>query len=79
MDFTKVFAPMARLETIRLVVALECERNWQLFQLDVKLAFLHGSLEEEVYVQQPPGFNERDKKQMVYRLHKALYGFKQTP
>jgi len=55
LDFSEVYALVARLERIR-VVAIACAKKWPLFQLDVKSAFLHGHLEEEVYIQQPPGF-----------------------
>ena len=79
LDYSEVFALVARTETIRLVVAVACARNWSLFQLDVKSAFLHGPLEEEVYVQQPPGFIVKGREQQVYRLRKALYGLKQAP
>lgn len=79
LDYSEVFAPVARHETIRLVVALACGRNWFLSHLDVKSAFLNGPLEEEVYVTQPPGFEVKHKERKVYRLHKALYGLKQAP
>lgn len=71
-----MFAPVARLETIRLVVALACKRRWPLHHLDVKPAFLNGPLEEVVFVSQPPGFEVQGKENMVYKLHKALYGLK---
>ncbi|GAU28641.1 hypothetical protein TSUD_159220 [Trifolium subterraneum] len=69
----------ARIETVRLVVALACKNRWSLYHLDVKSAFLNGPLEEEVYVSQPPGFEIHGKENMVYKLHKALYGLKQAP
>lgn len=69
-DFTEVFAPVARLETIRIVVAIACAKRWSLIQLDVKSTFLHGPLEEEVYVQQPSRFNIRNKEQQVYKFIK---------
>lgn len=78
-DYTEVYAPVARMETIRLVIALASSRNWPLCQMDVKSAFLNGRLDEEVYVLQPPGFEMRGQEQKVYRLHKALYGLKQAP
>lgn len=78
-DFTEVFAPVARLSTIRLVVAVSCARKWLMFQLNVKSVFLHGTLKEEVYVQKPPGFRERDNEDKVYKLQKALYGLRQAP
>lgn len=52
-DFTNVFAPVARLETVRLVVGITCPKNWEIYQLDVKSAFLNGPLKEEVFVRQP--------------------------
>ena len=79
MDYNEVFASVARLETIRLVVALASSKNWSLSHLDVKYAFLNGPLEEDVYVTQPPGFEVSGKEHMVYKLHKALYGLKQAP
>nr|KYP47011.1 Retrovirus-related Pol polyprotein from transposon TNT 1-94 [Cajanus cajan] len=77
-DYSEVFAPVARLETVRLIVALASWRNWKLWQLDVKSAFLNGSLDEEVFVAQPPGFICKGKELKVLRLKKALYGLKQA-
>lgn len=79
MDYFEVYAPVARLETVRLIVAIAYGRNWPMHHLDVKSAFLNGPLDEEVYVTQPPGFKIKGKEDMVYRLHKALYGLKQAP
>ncbi|GAU51473.1 hypothetical protein TSUD_95880 [Trifolium subterraneum] len=78
-DFNEVYAPVARLETIRIVVAIAAYNGWKMHQLDVKSAFLNGPLEEEVYVKQPPGFEVKGQEQKVYRLRKALYGLKQAP
>jgi len=78
-DYNEVFAPIARLETIRLVVALASSKSWSLSHLDVKSAFLNGPLEEDMYVTQPPGFEVSGKEHMVYKLHKTLYGLKQVP
>jgi len=78
-DYSEVFSPVARLETVRFVVALASSKNWSLSHLDVKSTFLNGPLEEDVYVTQPPGFEVNGKEQMMYKLHKALYGFKQAP
>jgi len=78
-DYGEVFAPMARIETIRLVVSLAVHFHWSLHQLDVKSAFLNGNLEEEVYVVQPQGFEVKEHINKVYRLRKSLYGFKQAP
>ncbi|WJX60656.1 hypothetical protein P8452_45840 [Trifolium repens] len=79
LDYDEVFSPVARHETIRLVIALACSRRWPLFHLDVKSAFLNGPLEEDVYVKQPPGFELKGKEDKVLKLHKALYGLKQAP
>ncbi|KAD6453846.1 hypothetical protein E3N88_08552 [Mikania micrantha] len=78
-DYTETFAPVARFETIRVVIAIAAYRGWELHQLDVKTAFLNGELNEEIYVQQPEGFTERGREELVYRLRKALYGLKQAP
>jgi hypothetical protein len=78
-DYNEVFAPIARIETVGLVVTLACKNIWDLYNLDVKSTFLNGPLEEEVYVTQPPGFEIKGKQKMVYRLYKALYGLKQAP
>ncbi|CAL9001633.1 unnamed protein product, partial [Prunus brigantina] len=78
-DFNETFAPVARLDTVRTLIALAAQRGWKLFQLDVKSAFLNGVLHEEVYVDQPPGFVIKNKEDGVYRLKKALYGLKQAP
>ena len=78
-DYEEVFAPVARIETIRLVIALAAAYGWEIHHLDVKTAFLHGELKEEVYVTQPEGFKIAGKEDKVYRLKKALYGLKQAP
>ena len=75
-DYNEVFAPVARLEIVRIVVALACKRRWSLYHLDVKSAFLNGPPEEVVFVSQPLGFEVQGKENMVYKLHKALYGLK---
>ena len=78
-DYTEVYAPVARLDTIRIIIALAAQQDWSIFQLDVKSAFLHGDLSEEVYVQQPQGYEKRGEEHKVYKLNKALYGLKQAP
>ncbi|GAU36961.1 hypothetical protein TSUD_57390 [Trifolium subterraneum] len=78
-DFDEVFAPVARIETISLVVGLANSNYRPMYQMDVKCAFLNGPLTEEVYVTQPVGFEVDGQKDKVYRLHKALYGLKQAP
>lgn len=78
-DFDEVFSPVTRLETVRLLLALSAREGWQVHHLDVKSAFLHGDLQEEVYVCQPEGFTTAGKEHMVYKLSKALYGLRQAP
>ena len=77
-DYTEVYAPVARMETIRLVIVISSSKNWTICQLDVKFAFLNGPLEEEVYILQPPGFEIKGKEHKVYKLLKALYGLKKA-
>ena len=78
-DFEEVFAPVARIESVRLLVALAAQFSWKMHYMDVKSAFLHGDLVEEVYVSQPPGFEVARSDSKVYKLHKALYGLHQAP
>ena len=78
-DFDEVFAPVARIETVRLLIALAAQKGWQIHHMDVKSAFLNGDLAEEVYVQQPPGFVVEGGKGKVLKLKKALYGLHQAP
>ncbi|GJY23306.1 uncharacterized mitochondrial protein-like protein [Tanacetum coccineum] len=71
--------PIARLETIRLLIALAAGKGWKIHHLDVKTAFLHGELKEEVYVVQPEGFEKPGEEEKVYKLAKSLYGLTQAP
>ncbi|GKE92682.1 retrovirus-related pol polyprotein from transposon TNT 1-94, partial [Tanacetum coccineum] len=77
-DYDKIYAPVARLESIRILLAYACALDFKLFQMDVKSAFLNGFINEEVYVGQPPGFIDFAKPNHVYRLKKALYKLKQA-
>ena len=77
--YDEVFAPVARLETVRLILAMAANGGWEVHHMDVKSAFLNGDLLEEVYVHQPPGFEEPNSAGMVLKLNKALYGLKQAP
>ncbi|GKE48344.1 retrotransposon protein, putative, ty1-copia subclass [Tanacetum coccineum] len=78
-DFEESFAPVARLEAIRIFLAFAAHMNMVVYQMDVKTAFLNGNMREEVYVSQPDGFVDKDKLNHVYKLKKALYGLKQAP
>ena len=78
-DYDEVFTPVARIETIRLIISLAACEGWEIHHLDVKTAFLHGELKEEVFVYQPEGFQVVGKEHKVYKLKKALYGLKQAP
>lgn len=78
MVFGQAFAMVARMETVRLLLAILAQKHWRVFHLDVKLAFLNGILQEEVYVQRPKGFVVKGNEEKVYKLHKPLYGLKQA-
>ncbi|KAF0921310.1 hypothetical protein E2562_003111 [Oryza meyeriana var. granulata] len=78
-DFDEVFAPVARIESVRLLLALAAQEGWPVHHMDVKSAFLNGELIEEVYVRQPPGFTVAGHEDKVLRLDKALYGLRQAP
>ncbi|GKD25791.1 retrovirus-related pol polyprotein from transposon TNT 1-94, partial [Tanacetum coccineum] len=78
-DYDETYAPVARLESIRILLAYACALDFKLYQIDVKSAFLNSFINAEVYVAQPPGFIDFAKPNYVYRLKKALYGLKQAP
>lgn len=73
-DYTEVYAPVARMDTVRMILAMAAQRGWNVFQLDVKSAFLHGELAEDVYVEQPRGYEIKNEEHKVYKLIKYLYG-----
>jgi hypothetical protein len=76
LDFGETFAPVARLEAIRILLAYACAHNIKLYQMDVKSVFLNDKISELVYVEQPPGFEDPKRPNHVYKLSKALYGLR---
>eukprot|EP00253_Pinus_taeda_P004625 PITA_04625 len=78
-DYDETFAQVARMETFRTVLSIAAQHKWKIYQMDVKSAFLNGVLKEEVYVEQPPGYEFDGQEHKVCKLKKALYGLKQAP
>jgi hypothetical protein len=78
-DYEDIFSPVVKAATIRLVLFVPISNGWSMRQLDVQNMFLHGVLEEEVYMKQPPGYKSSEHPDFIYRLDKALYGLKQAP
>jgi hypothetical protein len=78
-DYEETFAPIARYTSIKTIIALAAKMKWKLHQMDIKTTFLNGVIEEEVYIEQPQGFEVEDRKSHVCKLKKALYGLKQAP
>jgi hypothetical protein len=78
-NFEETFAPVSRMEEIRLLLAYACSKNIKVYQMDIKSTFLNGELEEEVYIEQPEGFQLSENADYVCKLKKALYGLKQAP
>ena len=78
-DYGDTFAPVVRHETIRLILALSAQFKWDVYHLVVKSTFLNGELKEELFIEQPKGFHIQGMEDKVYKLHKGLYGLKQTP
>ena len=78
-DYLDTFAPIAKLNIVRVLLSLAANLGWPLLQYDIKNALLHGDLEEEVYMDLPPGYSPTTQDHVVCKLKKALYGLKQSP
>ena len=78
-DFEEVFSPVARAESIQIIIVMAAQFKWKLHHLDVKSEFLNGYIEEDIYVDQPEGFIKEGKENYVPKLRKALYGLRQAP
>jgi hypothetical protein len=79
LDIDETYAPVARFDSIRILLAYATYHGFKLYQMDVKSVFLNGPIKEEVYVEQPPSFEDSEYPNHVYKLSKALYGLKQAP
>ena len=79
MILSDIFSPVAKVTSIRLLLSVAAAFDFEIEQMDVKTTFLHGDLEEEIYMKQPEGFMVKGKKELVCRLKKSLYGLKQSP
>ena len=78
-DFGEIFAPVVKMTSIQTVLSIAASMDLEIEQLDVKTTFLHGQLDEEIYMEQPEGFMEKGKENLLCRLKKSLYGLKQAP
>ena len=79
LDYTDTFVPVSKLESLRVLLALAARENWEVDQMDVKNAYLNGELEEEIYMEQPPGFAKPGEEHKVCLLHKTIYGLNVKP
>ena len=79
LDYDETFSPVIKRSTIRFILTISLSQGWSVKQLDVSNVFLHGDLQEQVYLAQPPGFEDSSHPDYVCHLHKALFGLKQAP
>lgn len=77
-DYSETFSPVAKMDTVRVLLSIAANRDWPLYQFDVTNAFLHGELKKEIYMEAPPGFSAEFKTGEGCRLKKTLYGLKQS-
>jgi len=78
-NYEETYSLIANLTTIRAIIVMATTKGWSLHQMDVKIVFLHGDLQEEMYMEQPPGYVDQTRLNLVCRLKKTLYGLKQAP
>lgn len=78
-DYSETFSPVAKIDTIRVLLSIAANKEWPIYQFDVKNAFLHGSIEEDIYMEAPPGYSQEFRNGEGCKLRKALYGLKQSP
>jgi hypothetical protein len=78
-DYEETYSPVAKMTTIRVIIAMAAAKGWSLHQMEVKNAFLHGDLQEKVYMEQPRSYVDQTHPNLVCRLKKTLHGLKQTP
>jgi Reverse transcriptase (RNA-dependent DNA polymerase) len=78
-DYHEIFAPVIKMNTVRILLSITVNNNWNLYQIDVKNTFLQGALEEEVYMTLPPDHQRENNSNLVCRLNKSIYGLKQSP
>ena len=79
LDYKENFAPVAKMNTVRVLISIAVNLDWELLQYDIKNAFLYGDLKEEIYMQMPPGYENEVTQGKLCRLQRSIYGLKQSP